>query len=127
VKHAGNDAKTSDVVWQPAIGESDRNGIAALVVAAFTNTSVPLLGSERAVFVAVVLLGVIMCSLGGVGRAPMKYGWTHPVTLFGIAIGTIMLLLVAGVVLGQLTDQIGLMVFAALFAMKWAVGLAFVR
>ena len=57
----------------------------------------------------------------------MKYGWTHPVTLFGIAIGTIMLLLVAGVVLGQLTDQIGLMVFAALFAMKWAVGLAFVR
>jgi hypothetical protein len=45
--------------------------IAALVVAALTSTSVPLLGSQRAIFVAAVLLGVSMCSLGGVGRAPM--------------------------------------------------------
>jgi hypothetical protein len=101
--------------------------IAALIAAALTNTSVPLLASERAIFVAVLLLGVSMCSLGGVGRAPMKYGWMHPVTLFGIAIGTIMLLLAAGVVLGQVADLIGLTVFGALFAMKWAVGLAFVR
>ena len=101
--------------------------IAALVVAALTNTSVPLLGSERAIFVAVVLLGVTMCSLGGVGRAPMKYGWMHPVTLFGIAVGTIMLLPAAGVVLGQVAEQIGLIVFTAPFAMKWVVGLAFVR
>jgi hypothetical protein len=101
--------------------------IAALVVAALTNTPVPLLGSELAVFVAVVLLGLTMCSLGGVGRAPRKFGWMHPVTLFGIAVGTIMLLLAAGVVLGQIAEQIGLMVFTALFAMKWVVGLVFVR
>jgi hypothetical protein len=101
--------------------------IAALIAATLTNTSLPLLGSERAIFVAVLLLGVTMCSLGGVGRAPMKYGWMHPVTLFGIAVGTILLLLAAGVVLGQLTDQVGLRMFAALFALKWVVGLAFVR
>jgi hypothetical protein len=101
--------------------------IAALLVAALTNTPVPLLASERAIFVAVVLLGVTMCALGGVGRAPMKYGWNHPVTLFGIALGTIMLLLAAGVVLGYFTEQIGLIVFAALYAMKWVVGLTFVR
>ena len=101
--------------------------VAALLVAALTNTPVPLLGSERAIFVAVVLLGVTMCGLGGVGRAPMKYGWMHPVTLFGIGVGTIMLMLLAGVLLGQVTEQIGLSVFAALFAMKWLVGLAFVR
>src|ERR1041385_5465382 len=101
--------------------------IAALVVAALTNTPVPLLGSERAIFMAVVLLGISMCSLGCVGRAPMKYGWMHPVTLFGIAIGTIMLLLAAGVVLGQVAEHIGLIVFTALFAMKWVVGMAFVR
>ena len=77
--------------------------------------------------VAVVVLCATMCSLGVVGRAPMKYGWMHPVTLFGIAVGTIMLLLAAGVVLGQVTEQIGLSVFAALFAIKWVVGLAFVR
>jgi hypothetical protein len=44
--------------------------IVALVVATLTNTSIPLLGSEHAIFVAVVLLGVTMCALGGVGRAP---------------------------------------------------------
>jgi hypothetical protein len=101
--------------------------VAALLAAALTNTSVPLLESERAIFVVVVLLGVSMCSLGGVGRAPMKYGWMHPITLFGIAVGTVMLLLAAGVVLGQLPEQIGLSVFAALFAVKWVVGVAFVR
>jgi len=101
--------------------------IAALVVAALTNTSVPLLGSERAIFVPVVLLGISMCALGGVGRAPMKYGWMHPVTLFGIAIGAIMLLLAAGVVLGRVAEQIGLIAFTALFAMKWLVCMAFVR
>jgi hypothetical protein len=101
--------------------------IAALLIAALTNTPLPLLASERAIFVAVVLLGVTMCALGGVGRAPMKYGWSHPVTLFGMALGTIMLLLAAGVVLGQFTEQIGLMVFTALYAMKWVVGLIFVR
>jgi len=78
-------------------------------------------------FVAVVLLGVTMCALGGVGRAPMKYGWTHPVMLFGIAVGTVMLLLTAAVVLGQITDQVALRIFAALFAMKWGLGLALVR
>src|SRR5690242_5586927 len=75
--------------------------IVALVVATLTNVSVPLLGSERCTFVAVVLLGITMCSLGGVGRAPRKYGWMHPVTVFGTAVGTIMLLLAAAVMLGQ--------------------------
>jgi hypothetical protein len=100
--------------------------IAALLAVALTNT-LPLLGSERAIFLTVLLLGVTMCSLGGVGRAPMKYGWVHPVTLFGIAVGTTMLLLAAAVVVGQLSEQVGLSIFAVLFAMKWAVGLAFVR
>jgi hypothetical protein len=101
--------------------------IVVLLGAAVTNTPVPLLGSERVLFVAALALGVTMCALGGVGRAPAKFGWTHPTTLFGIAVGTIMLLLTLGVVLGQITDQAGLRIFAALFAMKWGVGLALVR
>src|SRR5579872_4052280 len=82
---------------------------------------VPSARSEHAIFFAVVLLGLTMCSLGGVGRAPWKYGWLHPVTVFGSAVGTIMLLLAAAVMLGQVTDQI--LVFTMLFAMKWVVGL----
>ena len=101
--------------------------IAGLLVAALTSTPLPLLSSDRAMFLAVLVLGLTMCSLGGVGRAPMKYGWTHPITLFGIAVGTLMLLLAAGVVAGQMADRFALTIFAALFAVKWAIGLAFVR
>jgi hypothetical protein len=119
--------KPASVFGSPLFANFVGIAVAALLLAALTSTPVPLLGSERAIFVAVLLLGITMCSLGGVGRAPMKFGWTHPVTLFGIAIGTIMLLLAAGVVLGQVAEQIGLIVFTALFAMKWVVGMAFVR
>ena len=111
----------------PLIADVIGVAIAALVVAALTDTPVPLLGSERAIFVAVVLLGITMCSLGGVGRAPLKYGWMHPVTIVGSAIGTVMLLLVAGVVLGQVTERVGLNVFGALFVTKWVLGLGFLR
>jgi hypothetical protein len=101
--------------------------IAALVAAALTSTPVPLLGSDSAVYLAVLVLGMAMCALGGVGRAPTKYGWAHPVTLFGIVVGTVMLLLAAGVLSGQVAARVGLSAFAVLLAMKWAVGLAFVR
>jgi hypothetical protein len=71
-----------------------------------------------------------MCSLGGVGRAPAKFGWTHPVTLFGITVGTTLLVLAGAVLTGQLQDRFAIIIiiiFGALFAIKWAVGLAFVR
>jgi hypothetical protein len=68
-----------------------------------------------------------MCSLGGVGRAPAKFGWTHPATLFGTTVGTAMLVLAGADLTGQVADRLAIFVFAALFAIKWAVGLAFVR
>jgi hypothetical protein len=101
--------------------------IAALIAAALTSASPPLLGSDRAILLAVVALGMTMCSVGGVGRAPMKFGWTHPVTLFGIAVGTVMLLIAAAVLIGQVADRTALNVFAVLLAVKWAIGLTFVR
>lgn len=101
--------------------------IAALLLAALTSTPVPLLGSDVAIFLAVLVLGMSMCALGGVGRAPMKLGWAHPVTLFGIVVGTAILLVAVGVLSGQVATDVGLGAFVALLAIKWAVGLAFVR
>ncbi len=75
--------------------------IAALILAVLTNTPLPLLGTDRAVFIALVILGMTMCSLGDVGRAPNIHGWTHPITLFGVVVGTLMLALTAAVLTGQ--------------------------
>ncbi len=44
-------------------------------------------------------------------------------TLFGILIGAVMLLLAEAVLSGQVATHVGLSAFAALFAMKWAIGL----
>lgn len=48
-------------------------------------------------------------------------------TLFGIAVGTALLLVAGAVLAGQVADRFALNAFAALFAVKWAVGLTFVR
>jgi hypothetical protein len=101
--------------------------LAALLTAALTSTPVPLLDSDSSIFLAAVALGMTMCAFGGVGRAPAKYGWAHPVTLFGIVIGTVMLLVVAGVLPGLVATHLGLSAFAALLVLKWVVGLVFVR
>ena len=101
--------------------------LAALLAAGLTSTPLPLLESDSAIFVVALALGMTMCAFGGVGRAPAKYGWAHPVTLFGIVVGTVMLLLTAGVFSGHVATHVGLSAFAALLALKWVVGLAFVR
>jgi hypothetical protein len=102
-------------------------GIAALVLAALSNTSIPLLGSDRAVFIALLILGMVMCTLGGVGRAPAMYGWASPVTLCGIAVGTLILVLTAAALTGQVADRLAIEVLAGLMAIKWTVGLVFLR
>jgi hypothetical protein len=102
-------------------------GIAGLVLATLSNTSIPLLDSDRAVFIALIILGMVMCTLGGVGRAPAMYGWANPVTLFGIVVGTVMLVLAAAALTGQVADRLAIEVLAGLLAIKWAVGLVFLR
>ena len=101
--------------------------LAALLAAALTGTPIPMLASESAIFVAALVLGMSMCAFGGIGRAPTKYGWSHPVTLFGIAIGTVIVLLAAAVFSGGVAARVGISGLAALVALKWVVGLAFVR
>ncbi|MBI3971919.1 MAG: hypothetical protein HY332_11570 [Chloroflexi bacterium] len=76
---------------------------AMLVLAVITNTSasVPLLSSDRAAFYALVLIGMAVCTMGGIGRAQASLGWTHPITLVGIVLGTLALLLIGMVLTGR--------------------------
>ena len=119
--------------------------IALLIFAVLTNSPIPLLGSDRATFIALIILGTTMCALGGVGRAPSRYGWTHPVTLFGIVVGIVAMLLAAAVLVGQPAfldpiativgrtsvdaghDRPAIVVLGVLMAIKWLVGLVYVR
>jgi hypothetical protein len=110
------------------------------------NIRLPLLGSDRAAFIAVVVVGMTMCALGGIGRAQSTLGWTDPITVLGIAIGSLALMLVAAVLTGKAgvlapvsaliagtsslesaTDRAATLVLAGLIAVKWVIGLVFLR
>jgi len=61
-----------------------------LVAAVVTGRRVPLLRSDRAVLLALLVIGMAMCSRG-IGRALASFGWVHPITLTGVVLGTCIL------------------------------------
>ena len=114
---------------------------AYLVYATLANRSLPFIGSDRAAFFALVVIGMTMCALGGIGKTAQPLGWTHPLTLFGIVMGVLALALVAAVVAGRpaflaplgaavglsapavTTEQLAIVALALIMAAKWLVGL----
>lgn len=91
-------------------------------------------------FYALVLVGMGMCVLGGISRAPSTLGWTHPVTLSGAVLGVAILVLTMALTFGWIAalqpaasaigitvERAAVLLVALLQAAKWAIGMAFVR
>ncbi len=77
--------------------------LAALLVGsvlAGVNTQLPLINTDRAAFIALSILGMAMCSAGGIGTAIARRGWKDGVTILGSVIGVLTLALIALVLLG---------------------------
>jgi hypothetical protein len=119
---------------------------ALIVVTLLANVRLPLLGSDRAAFISLVVVGMAMCGLGGIGRAQSTLGWTDPVTLVGIVVGSLALVLIAAVLAGRADflapvaalvggtstaessmDRAATLVLGGLIALKWAIGLLFLH
>lgn len=61
---------------------------ATAAYAGITGTKLPLLSSPRAALIALLIVGMAMCSVG------MRFGtykWTHPTMIAGSVIGAVML------------------------------------
>jgi hypothetical protein len=72
-----------------------------------TNTRLPPLGSDRAAFIALLIVGMTIRAVRGIGRAQSTLGWTDPVTLVGIVLGSAAVLLAAAVsVEGQRSSRL---------------------
>ena len=69
-------------------------GIVALVmvVAVLTGRQLPLISTERGAVLALTVIGIVMCMLGGIGPTQSQYGWTHPFMLVGIVLGALALI-----------------------------------
>ena len=117
-------------------------GVLAVLVllAVLTNASLIVAGGDSAAFTALVLIGVGMCAVAGISRAPATLGWTHPVTVSGAVLGMAILALIVAnafgwtavldpyaAAIGISVQRAAVLILALLIAIKWAIGLAFVR
>lgn len=85
----------------PAISAGLGVAGAVLVYAVLTDRSPPLVGSDRVAFFALAVIGLAMCSLGGIGQTAVPLGWAHPLTLFGSVLGVLALALAGAVAIGR--------------------------
>ncbi len=117
----------------------------AIALMAAAGRELPWVGVGRGALIAVAIVGMAGCAIGGIGQAP-SIGWTHPVTIIGILLGIVALAVigaglfgwstvlqpVSGLVPGSTpagldeTLRVALIALAGVIVIKWmvAVGLA---
>jgi hypothetical protein len=114
-------------ITQPAVITPTIIGLALLFAAvAFigvTGKKVPLLSNMRLDIILLVILGMTMCTQGGIGRIAATGEWTHPQAIIGYLLGGLILLITLFVFMGwQLpyiaNDQQALLAIAILAGLK---------
>ena len=115
----------------------------AIAVLAAAGRDLPWIGSGRGVLIAVAVVGMAGCAIGGISQAP-AIGWTHPVILVGIVLGVVALAVIAaglfgwdgvlqpiaGLVPGPSADgasqtiRTAVIALAGIIAIKWLVAVA---
>jgi hypothetical protein len=65
--------------------------VALLVFAVLTGRKIPLLTNERAALLALVVIGMAMCSNGGIGQVAARGLFWHPLSIAGYLMGATIL------------------------------------
>jgi hypothetical protein len=73
---------------------------AGMVFLVLTGRDVPIVGNGAGALLVLGIIGIAMCSLGGIGPTQSALGWTHPLTIIGSILGVLALLVVALPLLG---------------------------
>jgi hypothetical protein len=115
----------------------------AVAYAALTNSSMPIVGSGRGALVALAVLAMAGCAVGGISQAT-ALGWSHPFIVLGSLLGVIALLVVGAglfgwdgllrpvvqlapgnLAVGATTERLAILLLTALIALKWVVDVIF--
>ena len=109
-----------------------------IAVAAIARNDLPLVGTGVGALIAVAVIGMAGCAIGGISQAPAA-GWTTPGIVLGVVLGVVALVVVAAGVFGwtavlqpvaQLVPgdastwspaRTAIVALAALIAVKWLV------
>jgi len=95
----------------------------AIVFIGVTGKRVPLLSNVRVDIVLLVIIGMTMCTQGGIGRVAASGQWSHPLAIIGYILGGLILLITLAVFVGWKlpyihTDQQALLAIAILAGLK---------
>jgi hypothetical protein len=98
---------------------------AAVVFIGVTGKKVPLLSNIRVDIVLLVIIGMTICTQGGIGRVAATGQWTHPLSIIGYILGGLILLITLAVFVGWklpfiASDQQALLAIAILASLKVA-------
>lgn len=96
---------------------------AAVVFISVTGKKVPLLSNVRVDIILLVIIGMTMCTQGGIGRIAATRQWAHPLSIVGYILGGLILLVTLAVFVGWKlpyiqNDQQALLVIAILASLK---------
>lgn len=114
-------------IAQPAVITPTIIGLALLFAAvAFigvTGKKVPLLSNIRVDIILLVIIGMTMCTQGGIGRIAATGEWTHPQAIIGYLLGGLILFITLAVFVGWklpyiANDQQALLAIAILVSLK---------
>jgi hypothetical protein len=73
---------------------------AAIVFIGVTGKKVPLLSNIRVDIILLVIIGMTICTQGGIGRVAATGQWTHPLSIIGYILGGLILLITLSVFVG---------------------------
>ena len=73
----------------------------ALIVFVLTGRRIPLLSSERAALIALVVIGMAMCTMGGIVRVAANGAWLHPFSIVGYLLGAAILVIGIAALFGK--------------------------
>jgi len=96
---------------------------AGVVFIGSTGKRVPLLSNIRVDIILLVIIGMAMCTQGGIGRVAATGQWSHPLSIIGYILGGLILLITLPVFVGWKlpyiqTDQQALIAIAILAGLK---------
>ena len=96
---------------------------AAVVFIGVTGKKVPILSNIRLDIILLVVIGMTICTQGGIGRVAASGQWSHPLSIVGYLLGGLILLVALSVFVGRKlpfiqTDQQALFAIAVLASLK---------
>lgn len=96
---------------------------AVVVFIGVTGKKVPLLSNVRVDILLLIVIGMAICSQGGIGRVAATDQWSHPLSILGYVLGGLILLVTLAVFVGWKlpyihNDQQALLAIAVLASLK---------